>query len=105
MGNGVSGPTGTLVNQPTNAGRSGDTPAADTAAKAKFGDALKHETIDLKIHGDPDRFKSPITRSGGTDYTKPLPEAHSHALKLPDTHPFHDTTPSGTHVFGIEGKI
>ncbi len=41
MGDGVTGSTNAPANQPTNAGRSGDTSAADAAAKAKFGEALK----------------------------------------------------------------
>jgi len=36
MGVGATGST-SAPNQPTDAGRSGDTPKADTAAKAKFG--------------------------------------------------------------------
>jgi hypothetical protein len=103
MGNGVSGSTNAPANQPTTAGRSGDTSQADAAAKAKFGESLK--TIDLKIHGDPDRFKPCSAYDAGPDYTKPIPKATDHSPKIPDTRPFHDTTPSGSHVFGIEGKI
>ena len=36
---------------------------------------------------------------------KPIPKARDNSPKIPDTRPFHDTTPIGTHVFGIEGKI
>ena len=133
MGNGVSGPTSTPA-QPTNTGRSGDTSAADAATKAKFNEHLKQEScpegltrkppencnylrppgqqpqpekkIDLNIHGDPDRFKGPMSpRSNGPDYTKPIPKAPDHSPKIPDTRPFHDTTPSGSHVIGVEGKI
>jgi hypothetical protein len=132
MGDGVSGAGNAPANQPTN--RSGDTSAADAATKAKFDQALKQEScpegltrqppkdcnylrppgqppqpskpIDLKIHGDPDRFKGPMSpRSDGPDLTKPIPKKPDSSLKLPDTRPFHDTTPSGTHVIGIEGKI
>jgi hypothetical protein len=105
MGVGATGSTN-APNQPTDAGRSGDTPKADTAAKAKFGETLKHESIDLNIHGNPDRFKGPMSpHSDGPDFFKPIPKSPDHSPKLPDTRPFHDTTPSGTHVFGIEGKI
>ena len=103
MGNGVSGSTSTPANQTTNPAQSGSSSAADAAAKAKFGESLK--SIDLKIHGDPDRFKPCTTRDAGPDYTKPIPKAPDHSPKIPDTRPFHDTTPSGTHVFGVEGKI
>jgi hypothetical protein len=105
MGDGVTNSTNTPANQPTNAGRSADTSAADAAAKTKFGETLKHQSIDLKIHGDPDRFKPCTTRETGPDYTKPIPKARDNSPKIPDTRPFHDTTPSGSHVFGIEGKI
>jgi hypothetical protein len=103
MGNGVNGPTSPPANQTTNPAQSGSSSAADKAAKGKFGEALK--SIDLKIHGDPDRFKPCTTRDTGTDYTKPIPKARDNSPKIPDTRPFHDTTPIGTHVFGIEGKI
>jgi hypothetical protein len=103
MGNGVNGPTSPPANQTTNPAQSGSSSAADKAAKGKFGEALK--SIDLKIHGDPDRFKPCTTRDTGTDYMKPIPKARDNSPKIPDTRPFHDTTPSGSHVFGIEGKI
>jgi len=63
--------------------------------------------INTKIDGDPDRFKGPMSgpRSDGPDLTKPIPKKPDSSPKLPDTRPFHDTTPSGTHVFGVEGKI
>ena len=133
MGDGVTGSTN-APNQTTNAGRSGDSSAADAAAKAKFGEALKQEScpeglsrrppegctylrppsdpfqpskpINTKIDGDPDRFKGPMSpRSDGPDLSKPIPKKPDSSVKLPDTRPFHDTTPSGTHVFGVEGKI
>jgi hypothetical protein len=134
MGNGVTGSTNAPANQPTNAGRSGDTSQADAATKAKFGEALNQELcppglslrpregcnylrppadpfqpskpIDLKVHEDPAR-KGPMSgpRSDGPDLTKPIPKKPDSSLKLPDTVPFHDTTPSGTHVFGVKGKI
>jgi hypothetical protein len=103
MGNGVSGPTSTPANQTTNPAQSGSSSAADATTKAKFGETLK--SIDLKIHGDPDRFKPCSAYDAGPDYTKPIPKAPDHSPKIPDTRPFHDTTPSGSHVFGIEGKI
>jgi hypothetical protein len=132
MGDGVTGSTNAPANQPTNAGRSGDSYAADAAAKVKFGEALTQELcppgltlrpregcnylrppadpfqpskpIDLKVHEDPG--KGPMSpRSDGPDLSKPVPQKPSNSLKLPDTRPFHDTTPSGTHVIGIEGKI
>jgi hypothetical protein len=128
MGNGVSVPTNPPA-QPTNTGRSGDTSAADAATKAKFNEHLKQEScpegltrkppencnylrppgqpekkIDLQIHNDPG--KGPMSpRSDGPDYFKPIPKAPDNSPKLPDTRPFHDTTPSGSHVFGVEGKI
>jgi len=134
MGDGVTGPTNAPANQTTNVGRSGDSSAADAAAKAKFGEALKQEScppgltrrpqegcnylrpladpfqpskpITTKIDGDPDRFKGPMSpRSDGPDLTKPIPRKPDSSPKLPDTRPFHDTTPSGSHVFGVEGKI
>ena len=134
MGDGVTGSTNAPANQPTNAGRSGDTSAADTAAKAKFGEALNQENlcppglgrrqpegctylrppshpsqpekkIDLTVHNDPGSSKGPTNRSDGPDFSKPIPKLPSNSPKLPDTRPFHDTTPSGTHVFGVEGKI
>ena len=105
MGDGVTGSTNAPANQAPNAARSGSSSATDPAAKGKFGEALKQQSIDLKIHGDPDRFKPCTTRETGPDYTKPIPKAPDHSPKIPDTRPFHDTTPSGTHVFGIEGKI
>lgn len=132
MGDGVSGSINAPA-QPTNAGRSGATPAEDAAAKAKFGEALNQENlcppgltrkppenctylrppthpsqpekkIDINIHNDPG--KGPMSpRSNGPDYTKPIPKAPDNSPKIPDTRPFHDTTPSGSHVFGVEGKI
>ena len=134
MGDGVTGSTNAPANQPTNAGRSGDSSAADAAAKAKFGEALKQEScppgltrrpqegcnylrppadpfqpskpIPTTIDGDPDRFKGPMSpRSEGPDLSKPIPKKPDSSLKLPDTRPFHDSTPNGTHIIGIEGKI
>jgi len=43
MGDGVTGSTNAPTHLPTNAGRSGDSSAADAAAKAKFGEALNQE--------------------------------------------------------------
>lgn len=103
MGNGVGNPTSNPASQPTNPAQSRSSSAADSTAKTKFDATLK--SIDLKIHGDPDRFKPCTTRETGPDYTKPIPKARDNSPKIPDTRPFHDTTPSGTHVFGIEGKI
>jgi hypothetical protein len=105
MGDGVTGSTNAPANQAPNAARSGSSSATDPAAKGKFGEALKQQSIDLKIHGDPDRFKPCTTRETGPDYTKPIPKARDNSPNIPDTRPFHDTTPRGTHVFGIEGKI
>ena len=134
MGDGVTSSTSVPANQPTNAGRSGDTSAADAAAKTKFGEALNQENlcppgltrkppenctyrrppgqppqpekkIDLKVHNDPGSSKGPTSRSDGPDFSKPIPKLPPNSPKLPDTRPFHDTTPSGTHVFGVEGKI
>ena len=135
MGDGVTGSTNAPANQPTNAGRSGTMSAEDAATKAKFSEALNQELcppglsrrpregcnylrppadpfqpskpISTKIDGDPDRFKGPMSRprSDGPDLSKPIPKKPSDSTKLPDTRPFHDTTPSGTHVFGVEGKI
>jgi hypothetical protein len=131
MGDGVNGPTNTPA-QPTNTGRS-DTSAADAATKAKFNEHLKQEScpegltrkpqegcnylrppadpfqpskpIDLKIHNDPGSSKGPVNHSDGPDFSKPIPKLPDSSLKLPDTRPFHDTTPNGTHVFGGEVKI
>jgi hypothetical protein len=135
MGDGVTGSTNAPANQPINAGRSGDSSAADMETKAKFGEALKQEScppgltrrpqegcnylrppadpfqpskpINTKIDGDPDRFKGPMSRprSDGPDLSKPVPQKPSDSIKLPDTRPFHDSTPNGTHVFGVERKI
>jgi hypothetical protein len=117
MGDGVTGSTNAPANQPTNAGRSGDTSAADTAAQAKFGEALSQENlcppglkrppdgctylrppsdpfqpskpITTKIDGDPDRFKGPMSpRSEGPDYSKPIPKLPSDSFKLPEG-PYH----------------
>jgi len=38
-----------------------------------------------QVQGDPDRFKSPITRSnGGDDYKKPTPKLEEKGVKVPD---------------------
>jgi hypothetical protein len=128
MGNGVTGSTNAPAQQPTN--RSGDTTAADVATKAKFDQALKQEScpagltmrppkdcnylrppgqpekkIDLTVHNDPGKGPMSGPRSDGPDLTKPIPKKPDSSPKLPDTRPFHDTTPSGSHVFGVEGKI
>ena len=130
MGNGVTGSTNAPANQPTNAGRSGDTSQADAATKAKFGEALNQELcppglslrpregcnylrppgqpekkIDLTVHNDPGKGPMSGPRSDGPDLTTPIPKKPDSSPKLPDTVPFHDTTPSGSHVFGVEGKI
>jgi hypothetical protein len=128
MGNGVTGSTNAPTNQPTN--HSGDTTAADAATKAKFDQALSQEScpagltmrppkdcnylrppgqpekkIDLTVHNDPGKGPMSGPRSYGPDLTKPIPKKPDSSPKLPDTRPFHDTTPSGSHVFGVEGKI
>ena len=117
MGDGVTGSTNAPANQPTNAGRSGDTSQADAAAKAKFGEALKQEScpeglsrrpqegcnylrppadpfqpskpITTKIDGDPDRFKGPMSpRSEGPDFSKPTPKLPDSSLQVPKG-PYH----------------
>jgi len=115
----TSAGSGPPANQTTNAGQSGTQSAADDAAKSKFGDTLKQESLPLcpeglrrphkddapctylrnpsqppqpsqsvdphQVQGDPDRFKSPITRSnGGDDYKKPTPKLEEKGVKLPD---------------------
>jgi hypothetical protein len=117
MGDGVNGPTNAPA-QPTNAGRSGDTSAADAAVKAKFNEALKQEScpegltrrppkdcnylrppadpfqpskpIPTTIDGDPDRFKGPMSRprSDGPDLSKPIPKLPDSSLQVPKS-PYH----------------
>jgi hypothetical protein len=63
--------------------------------------------IDLKIHGDPDRFKGPMTRSTGPDYSKPIPKLPSDSFKLPEG-PYHDGglgSGDGAHIGGWKWKI
>ena len=128
MGDGVTGSTNAPANQPTNAGRSGASSAADTSAKAEFGKALSQESlcpeglsrrppdgctylrnpsqpINLQIQGDPDRFKGPMSHAGGPDYSKPIPQLPSNSLKLPETRPYHDGGPDGAHIVGVKGKF
>jgi hypothetical protein len=125
MGDGVTGAgSAPPANQTTNAGNSGASSPADAA---KFGEALKQESLcpeglgrpphvagmprrydppctylrdpsqpaNLKVQGDPDRFKSPIiTRSNGPDYSKPIRQLDSNPLsgvKVPDGLPSHNT--------------
>jgi hypothetical protein len=118
MGDGVTGSTNAPANQPTNAGRSGDTSQADTAAKAKFGEALNQENlcppgltrkppenctylrppgqppqpekpIDIKVHNDPGSSKGPMSpRSDGPDFSKPIPKLPDNSLKPPEG-PYH----------------
>lgn len=134
MGDGVTGSTNAPANQTTNAGRSGDSSQADTAAKAKFGEALSQESlcppglsrrppegctylrppsqppqpskpIDINIHGDADRFKGPMNRSNGPDTSKPIPQSPPDSFKLPDFRPYHEGGPNGTHIIGVKGKF
>jgi hypothetical protein len=130
MGDGVTGSVNAPANQTTNAGRNGASSAADTAAQAEFGKALKHEnpcpeglsrrphdgctylrdpsqSVDLKFHGDPDRLKGPMNRSNGPDYSKPIPQLPSTSLKLPDG-PYHSGglgSGDGAHIGGWGGKF
>ncbi len=133
MGDGVSGSTNAPANQPTN--RSGATSADDMETKAKFDQALKQESCPeglsrrpqegcnyLRPPADPFQPSKPITiktdgnagkgpmngpRSDGPDFTAPGPEKpdSSPKIKLPAIRPTHDTTPSGTHVWGIKIPI
>jgi hypothetical protein len=129
MGDGVGGAGNAPANQPTNAGRT--SLADDMATKAKFDQALNQESCspglsrrpqegcnylrppgqpekkpDINIHRDPGSSNVPMSpRSDGPDVTKPIPKKTDSSVNLPDTRPFHDTTPSGSHVFGVEGKI
>ena len=112
MGNTVtSAGSGPPANQTTNASQSG----AASPADPKFDEALKQESLcpeglsrrpqdgctylrnpsqppqpsqsvdPHQVQGDPDRFKSPITRSnGGDDYKKPTPKLEEKGVKLPD---------------------
>jgi len=115
MGVEVTGSGNAPANQTTNAGRSGAPPAADTTAQAtahaKFGEALKQESrnpsqpVDLQYHGDPDRLKSPMSRSDGPDYSKPIPQLPSNSLKLPEFSPYHDGGLNGAHIIGVKGKF
>lgn len=135
MGDGVTGSTNAPANQPTNAGRSGDSSQADAAAKAKFGEALTQEScpagltrrpptgcnylrppadpfqpskpIDIKVHEDPAR-KGPMSpRSDGPDLSKPIPKLPSDSFKLPEG-PYHDGglgSGDGAHIGGWKWKI
>ena len=130
MGNGVSGAGNAPANQTTN--RSGDTSQADAATKAKFDQALNQELcppglsmrpregcnylrppgqpekkIDITVPNDPGKGPMSGPRSDGPDLTTPVPKKpdSSPKIKLPDVRPTHDTTPSGTHVWGIKIPI
>jgi hypothetical protein len=130
MGDGVSGAGNAPANQPTN--RSGDTTAGDLATKAKFDQALQQEScpagltmrppkdcnylrppgqpekkIDLTVHNDPGKGPMSGPRSDGPDLTKPIPKKpdSSPKIDLPNIRPTHDTTPSGTDVWGIKIPI
>ena len=106
MGDGVTGSTNAPANQAPNAARSGSSSATDPAAKGKFGEALKQQSIDLKIHGDPDRFKPCTTRETGPDYTKPIPPSHEKEVKPP---PIYHTggmgSLDGAHIGGVKGTF
>jgi hypothetical protein len=133
MGDGVSGAGNAPANQPIN--RSGTNLADDMATKAKFDQALSQEScppglsrrpqegcnylrppadpfqpskpITIKTDGNPGKGPMSGPRSGGSDLTTPVPEKpdSSPKIKLPDIRPTHDTTPSGTHVWGIKIPI
>jgi hypothetical protein len=129
MGDGVSGAGNAPANQPIN--RSGTNLADDMATKAKFDQALNQELCppglsrrpqegcnylrppgqpekkpDLTPHGDPGKGPMSGPRSEG-DLTTPIPKKpdSSPKINLPDIRPTHDTTPSGTHVWGIKIPI
>ena len=128
MGDGVTGLGKAPANQTTNTGRSGDSSAAD--AQAEFGKTLNQESlcpeglsrrppdgctylrnpsqpVDLQFHGDPDRFKGPMNRPNGPDYSKPIPQLPSNSLKVPEG-PFHSSglgSGDGAHIGGWEGKF
>ncbi len=61
-----------------------------------FQPSVPSKPADLKLHGDPDRFKSPImTRSNGIDYKKPIPAERDQnplsGAKAPAGAPSHDS--------------
>jgi hypothetical protein len=129
MGNGVTSTGNAPAHQTTDAGNTGASSAADTAAQSEFGDALKQESlcpeglsrrpqdgctylrnpsqpVDLQFHGDPDRFKGPMNRPNGPDYSKPIPQLPSNSLKVPEG-PFHSSglgSGDGAHIGGWEWK-
>jgi hypothetical protein len=130
MGDGVSGPGNAPAQQPTN--RNEDTSKADAATKAKFDQALQQESCpegltlrppkdcnylrppgqpekkpDLTLHNDPGKGPMSGPRSDGPDVTKPIPKKPDSGPKinLPDFRPTHDTTPSGSHVWGVKIPI
>ena len=118
------------TNPTTNATQS--QPQADTQA-ALFGDVLKQCPEGLhrpkpndepctylrppslsqssqsdQVQGNPDRFKSPITRSnGGDDYKKPTPKLEEKGVKVPDGPkvPASMSPSPGTHLGGWEWKF
>jgi hypothetical protein len=122
-------------NQTTNAGQSGAQSQAD-AQSALFGEALKQCPEGLhrphpndepctylrppslssqsqssqsdQVQGNPDRFKSPITRSnGGDDYKNPTPKLEEKGVKVPDGPkvPTSMSPSPGTHLGGWEWKF
>ncbi|WKA25811.1 hypothetical protein [Bradyrhizobium roseum] len=130
MGDGISGAGNAPAHQPIH--RSGTNLADDMATKAKFDQALSQESCppglsrrpqegcnylrppgqpekkpDLTPHGDAGKGPMSGPRSDGPDLTTPIrkkPDS-SPDIKLPDIRPTHDTTPSGTHVWGIKIPI
>jgi hypothetical protein len=61
-----------------------------------------------QVQGNPDRFKSPITRSnGGDDYKKPTPKLEEKGVKVPDGPkvPTSMSPSPGTHLGGWEWKF
>jgi hypothetical protein len=137
MGDGVTGAGNTTpTNQTTNASQSDQ--AKTDAQAALFGEALKQCPEGLhrprpndepctylrppslssqsqsqssqsdQVQGNPDRFKSPITRSnGGDDYKKPTPKLEEKGVKVPDGPkvPTSMSPSPGTHLGGWEWKF
>lgn len=67
-----------------------------------------YKPVDIKVQGDPDRFKGPMNGgSNGIDYSKPTPQLPSNSPKVPEG-PYHTGglgTGDGAHIVGWEQKI
>lgn len=81
-------------------------PRYDTPCSYLRDPSQPSQPVDIKVHGDPDRFKGPMSGGGSNspDYSRPIPQPPANSVQVPKG-PYHTGglgSGDGGHIVGWE---